>query len=119
MKKLYTFLLIFLSVLIFSQNWQSNNNPYNNPNRRPYDDLSKRSEQQINQDMNNLKKIINSSGQIYEHFKEEEEVAEKQQDPSGPGAPGEPVPIDKYEGLLFIAAVLMIVLMSKKRKKLI
>lgn len=119
MKKLYTFLLIFLSAVIFSQSWQSNNNPYNNPNRRPYDDLSKRSEQQINRDMNNLKKIINSSGQIYEHFKEEEELAEKQQNASGPGAPGEPVPVDQYQLILMIIGLLMILMLRKRLKYLV
>lgn len=117
MKKLCVLILLCLSTLIFGQNWQSNN-PYNNPTRGPYDNLSKNSERQINQEMSDLKKIINSSRQIYEHFKDDNDVAvQEESDSVGPGAPGEPVPINQYQLLLLLSGFVIALLSTKRLKQ--
>ena len=68
MTKFLILLLCSLSIVISGQNWKFESNPYNNPYRNPYDNTSSKAESDINRDMKNVKKIINSSTKIYEHF---------------------------------------------------
>lgn len=102
--------MIFLLGIFTSytpQSWASDENIFNNSQRTAYEDLSKKKEREINHDMSNVKTIINKSTFIYEHFKEQN-VAEEQKNSSfGPGAPGEPVPIDRHLHILWIAAILL------------
>lgn len=117
MRKFWIILLCSLSIVISGQNWKMDSNPYNNPNRNPYDKATSKAEREITNDMNNIKKIISSSTKIYEHFKDDnnEVSVDEENSDFGPGAPGEPVPIDKNLILLIITAIIIICIYSKKR----
>ncbi len=116
------FLIIFLcsfSIIISGQNWKLENNPYNMLYKNPYDRAGSRAEQEINRDINNVEKIINSSMKIYEHFEDDNNDLNIEEENSNyssgsPGAPGEPVPIDDDLFLLF-SALIIILFFNRKR----
>lgn len=119
MKNIYTAFSLLICCLVFGQYipynpdrdiFDSNENRYRS-NKRPYEELRKRSEDAINRDMVNVRSIINNSGSIYGQIKEQQ-AKENGQEASSPGAPGEPVPIDKNIVQLFLVALVILVLLS-------
>ena len=122
MTKFLILLLCSLSIVISGQNWKFESNPYNNPYRNPYDNTSSKAESDINRDMKNVKKIINSSTKIYEYFSSDNDTdvsVEEENNASAPGAPGEPVPIDEKIMMLFFAAIAIVIFYKKHLQKLI
>lgn len=115
MRKLYMIFFFGIVTSYTAQSWSSDDNIFNNSQRTAYEDLSKKKEREINRDMNNVKTIINKSTFIYEHFKEEN-AAEEQKSFFGPGAPGEPVPIDRHLNILWIAGILFCFAAIRKKQ---
>jgi len=121
MKKKSTFILLFLSSFLLCQSWDSNENRFNNSNGKSDDELLyKKNESATKQDVAYIKNTINKTGFFYDYFnqKEDEALSNNQQSPSlGPGAPGEPLPIDRYEVFLFLIGMILI-LSSKKIRRI-
>jgi hypothetical protein len=116
MKKLQFVILLLLSSFLLSQSWSQNNNSFNRPSRKIYEDLSKKKEEEINRDMGNIKRIVNQTGSIVTQLQEENDEDDIKQNIGGPGAPGEPIPIDKYKGLLFLLGLIIIIYKKKLMK---
>jgi hypothetical protein len=119
MKRIYTLLLLVMSLILMAQSWEynSNKNPFNNSNREIYDQENKKSEREINQEMNNVKTAIKKSEAIYNFFQNDSNEVQNQdeeQNASGPGAPGEPVSIDNQLIILFSAAIGIFLLYFRK-----
>lgn len=121
MRKFWIILLCSFSLVISAQDWKFENNPFNQPYRNPYETSSTKAQQEINRDMNNVKKIIRSSTKIYEHFKNNEvgdhnNIQENEETSnSSPGAPREPVPIDDNLILLMLSALALIFVCNKNK----
>ena|SRR6218665_1786993 len=121
MKKKSTLILLFLSSFLLCQSWNLNENRFNNSHKKSDDELLyKRNESATKQDIAHIKYTFNKTGFFYDYFnqKGEETQSNNQQSPSfGPGAPGEPVPINRYEVFLFLIGLILIFSSKKSRRK--
>lgn len=121
MKNIYFLLFLFISLQLSAQYipYDPDRGMFDNDrrdnrfvsNRRPYEELRRRSEENINRDVNNAKSIINNSASIYGEIRKEE-LSNKTS--GSPGAPGEPVPINNYIVQSFLLALALIIMFCGK-----
>ena len=119
MKKKTTFILIFLSSFSLCQSWgwteYKQKTTYSEIDDEFYNKKARK-----NEDTQYVLDIINKSAFFYNFFNQSEDdiVTNNRENSSfGPGAPGEPLPIDKYKVILFLIGLMLIIGNKRIRRK--
>ncbi len=100
---------LLISGLGYCQNDPSNN-PFNNPSGRTYEDLRNKQNREMRKDINNLKKDFQNTYDIASYTQQSNLSTQN----FGPGAPGEPVPINSWCYYLIMVAGGILIFYKKK-----